>query len=507
VFEGRNFQISFDRESGELSNWLIDGKAVINEPLKANFWRAPTDNDFGNGMDKRCAPWKEASEFSQDMTSRFKILNKSEAIFSTNCILPSVNAQLKMEYNINGLGEIALSTSLTMINPPRPDVEVLVNSKTEFEKAIDFNAMTAHLQLNDPGFIELPEFTLETLIYPTSFSEMNMIWTNKNWSRGKLHYEFRENGKLYAFIGGNINKAFGYPFKTHHWYMISLVYSSFNKKLDLYVNGEPVESIELDHAMTVNISGDSYLGGNPYGERLFHGRMDEFRLWNRKLTLEEIRNGYLSELSEIKDGLLLYFNFNEMVGNQIKAKVGKKMILTYNDLRSVRPEMPRFGIRFAMPANYENLKWFGRGPHENYCDRNSSAFVDLYQSKVEDQYFPYIRPQENGYKTDSRWLTLTDETGNGLLISGAPLFSFSALNNPIEDFDQGKKENYRHTNDIISIDKVFVTVDLMQMGVGGDNSWGAMPHPQYLLPAGDYIFKCKLIPFKKSDNPFLFTGK
>ncbi len=164
------------------------------------------------------------------------------------------------------------------------------------------------------------------------------------------------------------------------------------------MNGEPVESIELDHAMTVNISGDSYLGGNPYGERLFHGRMDEFRLWNRKLTLEEIRNGYLSELSEIKDGLLLYFNFNEMVGNQIKAKVGKKMILTYNDLRSVRPEMPRFGIRFAMPANYENLKWFGRGPHENYCDRNSSAFVDLYQSKVEDQYFPYIRPQENGYK-------------------------------------------------------------------------------------------------------------
>jgi len=273
------------------------------------------------------------------------------------------------------------------------------------------------------------------------------------------------------------------------------------------VNGEPVESIELDHAMTVNISGDSYLGGNPYGERLFHGRMDEFRLWNRKLTLEEIRNGYLSELSEIKDGLLLYFNFNEMVGNQIKAKVGKKMILTYNDLRSVRPEMPRFGIRFAMPANYENLKWFGRGPHENYCDRNSSAFVDLYQSKVEDQYFPYIRPQENGYKTDSRWLTLTDETGNGLLISGAPLFSFSALNNPIEDFDQGKKENYRHTNDIISRDKVFVTVDLMQMGVGGDNSWGAMPHPQYLLPAGDYVFKCKLIPFKKSDNPFLFTGK
>jgi hypothetical protein len=507
VFEGRNFQISFDRESGELSNWLIDGKAVINEPLKANFWRAPTDNDFGNGMDKRCAPWKEASEFSQDMTSRFKILNKSEAIFSTNCILPSVNAQLKMEYNINGLGEIALSTSLTMINPPRPDVEVLVNSKTEFEKAIDFNAMTAHLQLNDPGFIELPEFTLETLIYPTSFSEMNMIWTNKNWSRGKLHYEFRENGKLYAFIGGNINKAFGYPFKTHHWYMISLVYSSFDKKLDLYVNGEPVESIELDHAMTVNISGDSYLGGNPYGERLFYGRMDEFRLWNRKLTLEEIRNGYLSELSEIKDGLLLYFNFNEMVGNQIKAKVGKKMILTYNDLRSVRPEMPRFGIRFAMPANYENLKWFGRGPHENYCDRNSSAFVDLYQSKVEDQYFPYIRPQENGYKTDSRWLTLTDETGNGLLISGAPLFSFSALNNPIEDFDQGKKENYRHTNDIISRDKVFVTVDLMQMGVGGDNSWGAMPHPQYLLPAGDYVFKCKLIPFKKSDNPFLFTGK
>ncbi len=90
-------------------------------------------------------------------------------------------------------------------------------------------------------------------------------------------------------------------------------------------------------------------------------------------------------------------------------------------------------------AKFKQLKWYGRGPFENYWDRNTAAFVGEYKSTFEKQYFPYIRPQENGYKTDTRWLALQDSTGKGLMFIGEPLVSFSALNYSIEDLDQGTK--------------------------------------------------------------------
>ncbi|MEN8116570.1 MAG: beta-galactosidase domain 4-containing protein, partial [Bacteroidota bacterium] len=158
------------------------------------------------------------------------------------------------------------------------------------------------------------------------------------------------------------------------------------------------------------------------------------------------------------------------------------------------PDLPRFGMRWEMPVNFDNLEYFGRGPHENYIDRNRSAFVGLYESKVSDQYFEYVRPQENGYKTNIRWFELRNENGTGLKVSGAPTVGFSALHNPIEDFDMEDMDDYRHTNDIVKKDGVFITTDLIQMGVAGDNSWGVRPMPKYSVPAQNYEFSFTIEP-------------
>ena len=158
------------------------------------------------------------------------------------------------------------------------------------------------------------------------------------------------------------------------------------------------------------------------------------------------------------------------------------------------PDMPRFGMRMEFPVNFDNLKYFGRGPHENYCDRNRSAFVGAYNSKVEDQYFNYVRPQENGYKTDVRWFELRNGDGWGLKISGMSTLGFSALHNPIEDFDQETHSIHKHLNDIVKQNGVFVTFDLNQMGVAGDNSWGARPYEKYSVPADNYEFNFSLEP-------------
>lgn len=173
------------------------------------------------------------------------------------------------------------------------------------------------------------------------------------------------------------------------------------------------------------------------------------------------------------------------------------------------PEIPRMGMQMQVPEDFSNLKWLGRGPHENYRDRNSSAEVGLYESTVADQYTPYIRPQENGYKTDTRWLSLTDDSGNGVLICGDPLICFSALNFLHDDFESpGKLSQYRkdaitantHTKDLKARDFVNLNVDLGQMGVGGDNSWGARVHPEYRLLEKKYEYTFRIRPITKDDD-------
>jgi beta-galactosidase len=173
------------------------------------------------------------------------------------------------------------------------------------------------------------------------------------------------------------------------------------------------------------------------------------------------------------------------------------------------PEIPRMGMQMQLAGEYTNLKWLGRGPHENYVDRKTSADIGLYESTVADQYTPYIRPQENGYKTETRWLTLTDDNGNGILVSGNPLVCFAALNNIHNDFESpGKLSQYRkdaktantHTIDVKPRDIVNLNVDLGQMGVGGDNSWGARIHPQYRLLAKKYEYSFRIRPVGKDDD-------
>ena len=168
---------------------------------------------------------------------------------------------------------------------------------------------------------------------------------------------------------------------------------------------------------------------------------------------------------------------------------------TYSGSKDVA-EIPRFGMNFILPKTYDHVKWYGRGPHENYQDRKEAAFVGIYEASVADLYFPYIRPQENGYRTENRWVKLLDSSGNGLEFIGLPMVSFSAHHNYSSDFDPGEEKQQRHTTAIKPRDLISLNIDYKQTGVGGDNSWGAKPHQEYQLVPGDYQYSFVLKPIK-----------
>ncbi|MDW3194529.1 MAG: glycoside hydrolase family 2 TIM barrel-domain containing protein [Cytophagales bacterium] len=151
------------------------------------------------------------------------------------------------------------------------------------------------------------------------------------------------------------------------------------------------------------------------------------------------------------------------------------------------PELPRIGLIVGITKDFDQLEWLGRGPHENYWDRQSAAFIGKYQSTVKEQYVPYISPQENGLKTDTTLLKLTDQASKGLQIRGDHKFQFSALPFSPEDLTQTSRGTM-HTYDLNPQDRIILCLDHLHMGVGGDDSWGALVHEAYRIPATGYQF-------------------
>ncbi|MFF5476069.1 glycoside hydrolase family 2 TIM barrel-domain containing protein [Streptomyces sp. NPDC012935] len=161
------------------------------------------------------------------------------------------------------------------------------------------------------------------------------------------------------------------------------------------------------------------------------------------------------------------------------------------------PYIPEVGTLLCLPGRFEQLRYYGRGPEENYADRHDATDVGVYSGTVSEQWTPYIRPQENGNKTDVRWIALTDSRGTGLLVSGEPLLEVNASHFTPEDLSSGVRHDYQLT----PRDEVVLRVNHRQMGLGGDNSWGAHTHDQYkLFPSRDYAYTYRLRPLTDVDE-------
>ena len=156
--------------------------------------------------------------------------------------------------------------------------------------------------------------------------------------------------------------------------------------------------------------------------------------------------------------------------------------------------LPRFGMQWILPAGFEKLAYYGKGPQENYQDRDFSAHVGIYNQTVKEQYFPYVTPQETGNKTGIRWFKILNKSGKGLLVSAAVPLSMSALHYFDSDLDDGDKRHQRHAADLIARPQTQLNIDLKQMGVGGIDSWRSRPLTKYQLPFADYQFTFKITP-------------
>jgi len=227
-----------------------------------------------------------------------------------------------------------------------------------------------------------------------------------------------------------------------------------------------------------------------------------------KVWLDASRNRTLQNIEQITDSLgriqiisdYLFADFaREIISYTFNGPNDITVFVEFQALNDSLPDIPRVGLNMKLKKDFDSVEWFGRGPFENYEDRKTAAFVGLYKSTIDDLHFSYVRPQENGYRTDVRWLSFENENLE-LLIDGNPLFGFSASFYTIADLDLMQEPLNMHTNDLQKHNFIDVNIDYKQQGVGGDDSWYTPVHEEYRINANTIKYSFNLKLYEKENN-------
>jgi beta-galactosidase len=233
---------------------------------------------------------------------------------------------------------------------------------------------------------------------------------------------------------------------------------------------------------------------NDYGA-FIQQRLAVWRQPQMKLQKVEVKtDGAVAtfEMPDVKATLTMTYTL------KTDGQVVVRQQLTTTKDAEVAP-MFRYGMQLQMPKEYAQVEYYGRGPIENYIDRNSSEFIGVYQNSVADEYFPYIRPQESGNHTDVRWFRVKDAEGRGLEFYASAPIEVSALNFSVADLDDGPSKDKvwgRHSGDLVPEPFTQVLIQQRQMGLGCVNAWGAWPRKEYLVPYQDYDFTFAIRPLQ-----------
>ena len=234
---------------------------------------------------------------------------------------------------------------------------------------------------------------------------------------------------------------------------------------------------------------------NDYGANLqrkyIAWKNPEIKLTSFKQRTEN--NQVIVESAYDMPGVSAKLNLVYVINNAGAVKVTQKLTADKNAKVS---NMFRFGLQMPMPRSFETVEYYGRGPVENYIDRNHCADLGIYRQSVAEQFYPYIRPQENGTKTDIRWWKMLDQSGNGIKIVAAAPFSASALHYTIESLDEGWSKEQGHSQEVDEADLTNLCIDKVQAGLGCEDSWGRIARPEYQVPYADYEFTFIMMPVK-----------
>ncbi|MBQ8968948.1 MAG: DUF4981 domain-containing protein [Bacteroidaceae bacterium] len=403
-----------------------------------------------------------------NVRATFTLLAEGKPAGSVTVDKLNVAPQQTVRVTVPGLADM-------IVKPNEPRAEILLN--------IDFilNQQNGLLMAGEVVAREQVEIR-GGVVDPRVFPEMELLPTNKaEWEEIVRTCEIDVDSMLACYT----LTANGVSVTVNRW----------TGELDYYdVDGKPM--LEADYSVVPNFWRAPT--DNDYGAGLQH----RFRQWknaDRKLKYVDIMQ--FKKYAEIVASY-------KMTSLDAELRIGYRLntdgtlyihqSLDVNEEAKDKPQLFRFGMQWVMPEEYGTVRYYGRGPVENYIDRNNSQRLGLYTAKVSDQYWGYIRPQESGNHTDVRYWEVLDKTGRGLKFTPMGKMEASALNYLPEDLDDGprKDAHQSHSGDLTPRPFTVVQLQARQFGLGCVTSWGAWPRGEYQMPWQDYNFFYMVTPVR-----------
>ena len=253
----------------------------------------------------------------------------------------------------------------------------------------------------------------------------------------------------------------------------------------VYYNTEVISETMHPYLWRVPTDNDEGGGKRSYADRWRQAGLDKNDIRPNSITYKRINDGQviIYVLNTIKTTYedIVYEAHFTVQGD------GKIIVENWFNIPDEIPPLARVGLRTALPSNYNKVEWYGRGPHESYDDRKESAFVGIYKGKVENQHFMHVMPQENGNKTDVRWVKAISDN-SAVRLSGMPLINFNIQNYSTEALNNSKPSGMSPSDNPERGDKTWLHIDFKQSGMGGDNSWQPRTHREHLLENKEYYY-------------------
>ncbi|MEJ6951907.1 beta-galactosidase, LacZ type [Natronospora cellulosivora (SeqCode)] len=443
-----------------------------------DFGDSPNDGNFsGNGLifaDRSISPKIfEVKKCYQNIKMEAHYLEKGQIEIKNNFLFTNLN-QYNFCWNISKDGEIVqkgerdleLEAGKSTVINLAYDAEILTDNQGEYIMTLSFQVK------EDNDWAEAGhEIAFEQFVFPVNYLAEEGKEEDEDYQETSLEEISVEDKEDLLVIEG-------------HDFKIAFTKETANLSLYQYQGVELLKSsIEPNfwRAMTDNDR------GNKLDERA--------SIWKNAVKERELVDLQLVEEDKIR--LKTKYNFPALNNSKLNIDYqinndGQIKLSYLLEAAEDLPEIPEIGMLFMMDKSFEDISWYGKGPHENYWDRAEGAKIGLYSGKVEEQFVPYIRPQECANKTGVRWFQI--ENGDtALKIKGDPLLEVNVLPYTADELEEND-----HPYKLPESDKVVVRVNYKQMGVGGDDSWGAKTHPEYTLPSGrKYEYSFSIMGVKK----------
>lgn len=414
-----------------------------------DFGDKPTDYNFCfNGIvysDRR--PSEKVQEVKQ-LFSNFKLYpNKNDVLIKNESLFTNCNEYI-LKYALKKDGEKIFTDKLIADVEPLSEKTVKLNIPDCFEKGEYIVEVSLHLNSETLWGEKNHEIVFGQHVFTVEGEQQQL--TGKKFSVENSDVNLGVKGENFHII---FSKAYG-----------RLVSVKYNDRQ--FVNVPPMPNFW--RAPTDNDR------GNKMAQRYAQWKIASLYAFPVGLEIKEgDKNVTIIYTYDLQTTPKAYCKMAYTVNSRGKISVE----ITYEGVNEISM-MPAFGISMKIPAAYENLKWYGNGPHESYSDRKHGARLGIFENKVTDNLSAYSAPQECGNKTEVRWFSICDNNGLGLKISAKTPFEFSAL-----PYTSHELENASHHFELPKVHNTVLTINKIQMGVGGDDSWGSLTHEEYLIPS------------------------